>query len=71
MTNKNINSSDIENMLNLINNCIKSNKLEFLANVILKLQKEYIEICELSTDGEFKPDWTHEKVLNYLSCLDR
>lgn len=58
---------DIAAMLVVIEDCIKKDKLEFLANVICKLQKEYQEVCELSTDGEYQITWTHKQVLDYLT----
>lgn len=58
---------EIQEMVIVINECIKNNKIEFLANIICKLQNEYKEVCELSTDGEFQPTWTHQQVLDYLT----
>jgi hypothetical protein len=62
---------EIKEMVVVINECIKNNKIEFLANVICKLQREYREICELSTDGEFQLSWTHEQVLDYLTYQNK
>jgi|688.fasta_scaffold594212_3 hypothetical protein len=62
-------SEEIKIMLGVIQNCIKEDKLEFLANLITTLQKEYQEIASLSTDGEYRSSWTHRQVLDYLTYL--
>jgi len=62
-----INEYDITAMLAVVEDCVQKNKLEFLANVICKLQAEYQEVCQLSTDGEYQLTWTHKQVLDYLT----
>lgn len=54
-------------MLDVINDCIKKDQLEFLASIICKLQLEYTEVCELATDGEYQITWTHKQVLDHLT----
>ncbi|NDB57191.1 hypothetical protein EB001_01885 [bacterium] len=56
-----------ELMLAVVEDCVKKNQLEFLANILCKLQKEYREICELSTDGHYQITWTHQQVLDHLT----
>jgi hypothetical protein len=58
---------DIKEMIQLINECVKKDKIDFLAAIICKIQKEYQEICELSTDGDYQVTWTHQQVLDYLT----
>lgn len=58
---------EIIQMMKLVEECIKNDKLEFLATLICKLQREYQEVCSLSTDGEYQPSWDHIKVLDFLT----
>jgi hypothetical protein len=58
---------ETKDMMHIINECIKNDKIEFLANLIINLQKEYQEIALLSTDGEFQPSWTHKMVMDHLT----
>lgn len=62
---------DITAMLAVITDCIQKNKLELLASIICKLQREYTEICELATDGEYQPTWSHKHVLDYITYYQR
>lgn len=59
--------NDYQIMMELIQECIKNNKLEFLAKLMVKLQNEYYEIASLSTNGEFQPSWTHTQLLDYIT----
>ena len=58
---------DTKMALSLIEDCIHKNKLEFLAELIVRLEKEYIEIARLSTDDNYQENWTHKEVLDYLT----
>ena len=60
-------NDEIRTMVGVIENCIKENKIEFLANLIVTLQKEYQEVASLSTDGEYQVTWTHHQTLDYLT----
>jgi type IV secretory pathway VirB4 component len=61
----------INETLDFIEECIHSNKLEFLAQLIVKLESEYIEIARISTDDNYKSNWTHLQVLDYLTYEQR
>lgn len=61
------NKKDIEEMLQLINECIKNHNLTFVATLICKLQKDYEDIARLSTDGKYQPSWTHKQVIDYIT----
>lgn len=61
------NKNEIDDMIQLINECIKNNNIIFLAKLICKLQKDYEELAKLSTDGTYQPSWTHKNVLDYLT----
>lgn len=58
---------NLEDIKALIEECIKENKIDFLANLINVLQKNYTEIAKLSTDGKYTQDWSHLKVLDYIT----
>jgi hypothetical protein len=60
---------EIKDMLVIIDECIKTDRLTFLANMFITLQKDYQEIASLSTDGEYRSSWTHKQVLDYLTYL--
>ena len=65
------NNDDILEMTQLINECVKNYQVEFFAGIVCKLQREYKEVCELSTDGDFQSTWTHQQVLDYLTYQNR
>jgi len=54
-------------VLKMVQVCIKKKEIKFLAKLILKLQKDYIEVAKLSSDGRYKETWTHAKLLDYLT----
>lgn len=61
----------LQDTIDLIEECMHSNKIEFLANLIIKLESEYIDIARIATDDNYKPDWTHIQVLDYLTYEQR
>lgn len=58
---------DVEEMMQLIQECIKNNNLVFVATLICKLQKDYEDLAKLSTDDHYLPTWTHKQVLDYIT----
>ena len=58
---------EMRNMVEVIDHCILNDKKEFLASLIIKIQREYKEIAALSTDGEYQITWTHNDLLDYLT----
>lgn len=50
-----------------VDECIVQNKSELLTNLLFKLGSEYIELAQLATDGAYNEQWTHQKVLDYLT----
>jgi hypothetical protein len=56
---------------NLVDECIKNNKIDFLSNLIFTLQKNYTELAELSTEGNYNEGWSHDKVLDYVTYESR
>jgi hypothetical protein len=61
------NSRSLAEILDIIEDCMHSNKLEFLAKLILKLESEYIEIARITTDDNYDSKWTHKEVLDYIT----
>lgn len=51
----------------LVYECITSHNEMVLVDLIVNLEKEYIELAKLSTFGEYQTDWSHEDVLNYVT----
>jgi hypothetical protein len=60
-------NNDVRKTLSLVEDCMHQNKLEFLAELIVRLEREYIEIARLATDDNYQPNWTHVQVLDYLT----
>ena len=54
-------------VLKMVEECIKKKEIKFLAKLILKLQKDYIEIAALASDGQYQETWSHKKLLDYLT----
>jgi hypothetical protein len=60
-------NSEVRTALTLIEDCMHENRLEFLAELLVRLEREYIELARLSTDDNYQPNWTHTQVLDYLT----
>lgn len=59
--------SDLDTIRDLVNQCIMSHNEEVLVNLIMRLEKDYIEIARLTTMGDYKASWTHREVLDYIT----
>lgn len=57
----------IDILRELIQDCIITHNEEVLINLIYNLENEYKEIATLITFGEYDENWTHEKLLNYIT----
>jgi len=55
------------NVTDLVFECIATHNELILVELITRLEKEYVEIAELSTLGKYKNDWSHEDVLNFIT----
>ena len=51
----------------LVYECIASHNEEVLVQLIWRLEQDYIDIARLSTYDEYERNWTHAKVINYLT----
>lgn len=56
---------------NLVIECVENNRIEFLSHLIYTLQMNYVDLAELSTDGNYNEGWSHEKVLDYITYESR
>jgi hypothetical protein len=64
---KNKIESNREELYTLVNECIITHNEALLVELIYRLEKEYVDIALLSTMGEYKGNWTHTEVLNYIT----
>jgi hypothetical protein len=67
MNKKNKSESTREDIAKLVNECIVTNGEAVLAELIYRLEKEYVEIALLATMGEYKSSWTHVEVMNHIT----
>jgi hypothetical protein len=61
------NKQKVDDILKIINECIRTNKLDFIANLIVTLQNDYTDLAKLTTDDNYQPNWTHKQTLDYLT----
>jgi|LauGreSBDMM110SN_4_FD.fasta_scaffold23828_5 hypothetical protein len=61
------NKQKVDDVLKIINECIRTNKLDFIANLIVTLQNDYTDLAKLTTDDNYQPNWTHKQTLDYLT----
>ena len=61
------NKRTVKETLDMIEGCVYSNKLEFLAQLIVRLESEYIELARIGTDDNYQSNWTHIQVLDYMT----
>lgn len=60
-------TKDLESIRELVHESINTHHEEFLINLIHKLQVQYNELAILVTLGEFKSNWSHKKLLDYVT----
>jgi hypothetical protein len=61
----------LKDTIDLIEECVHSNKIEFLAELIIKLENQYMDIARIATDDNYQPSWTHLQVLDYMTYEQR
>jgi len=59
--------SNLDAVRDLVNEAIRTNSIEFLVKLIDNLQSEYVELAELATLSEYKPSWSHQKLIDYVT----
>jgi len=59
--------ADKTDIQNLIEECVENNRIEFLTNLVFTLQKNYTDLAELATDGNYHKGWTHLMVLDFIT----
>lgn len=62
---------ELKAIQSLVEECIKNNKNEFLANLIYILQQNYKELASLATDGNYHDGWSHTQVLDHITYETR
>lgn len=65
--NPNKEDNNLDDIRELVNDCIFTNNIEILVHLIHRLQHEYVEIARLATMDEYKKHWTHHEVLNHIT----
>lgn len=61
----------LQDIKTLVVECVKDNKIDFLSHLIYTLQKNYTELAELCTEGNYHEGWSHEKVLDFITYESR
>lgn len=58
---------ELKDIKQLVEECIKNDKIDFLSNLIFVLQNDYKDLALLCTDGNYHKGWSHTKVLDYVT----
>ena len=56
-----------EEIENLVYDCIVAHQETIIVQLIYQLEKDYKELARLVTMDEYKSDWTHKQVLDYIT----
>lgn len=56
-----------EKIENLVYDCIVAHQETIIVQLIYQLEKDYKELARLVTMDEYKSDWTHKQVLDYIT----
>ena len=51
----------------ILEDLINSGKSEFVARVVTTLQLDYIELARLATEDQYDLQWTHIKLMDFLT----
>lgn len=57
----------IKSVETLVTDCYIAHQETIIVKLIIQLEEEYREIAKLATMGEYKPNWTHKKVIDYIT----
>lgn len=58
---------DEEAIRSLIYDCVNSNSIEILVQIVIQLKKDYQDLAKLSTMGYYDGRQTHQEVLDYVT----
>ncbi len=59
--------SDIEQIRELVTECVLTHNEEVLVELISRLESDYVDVCRLATFDAYKTDWTHQEVLDFIT----
>lgn len=59
--------SNLDKIKDLVDECVKNQRLDFIANLIYVLQQNYQEIAKLATDGSYHEGWSHQQVIDFVT----
>lgn len=57
----------IDDVRQLVSDCIMSNNEEILVALIYELGVQYVELARLASLDEYKEKWTHSQLLDYIT----
>lgn len=61
------NNYKLDEIKKLVTDCVTNNNIDFLSHLIHTLQKNYIELAELATEGRYNEGWLHQQVLDCIT----
>lgn len=56
-----------KSIASLVSDCYIAHQEAIIIELIAHLEQDYKELAQLSTMGEYKEDWTHRQVLDYIT----
>lgn len=65
--NEELSGFDEEHIRDLILDCIYSNNVEIMVEIIVQLKKDYEELAKLATMGYYDGKQTHKEVMDYIT----
>ena len=61
------NQERLKSIETLVSDCYIAHQESIIVQLIAKLEQQYDELATLSTMGQYEKDWTHKKVLDYIT----
>lgn len=58
---------DEETIRSLVYDCVNSNNIEIMVQIIIQLKKDYQDLAKLSTMGYYDGKQTHKEVMDYIT----
>jgi len=58
---------DEETIRSLIYDCVNSNNIEIIVQIVVHLKKDYQDLAKLATMGYYDGGQTHQEVLDYVT----